>query len=795
MIRILRLSLIISILISTNLVGQEQSIPDSLLKIIENTPENLVAIKYHEWAIASAKQNDLKTADFYANKSLESALANNDYINSAKAYDLLGAFYGRLDTEKSIEYYENSLTQLRLSSDSTEILLKLNVLAGKTATTNPNRSLQLANEALDIGVILNNIPELANAYSTIGLVNFYLGQYTNALKSWEEALALQEELGNQKEIGIMLTNIGVIYKNWGDFQKATEYYQKNLDLQVVQGDTLQISRALNNMGNIYYYVGVDFRKALDFYNQSLEYLKKGNWPLDIANTYNNIGLVHRELNDFGEALVNFRNALRIFEDKNYKPGIATSQNHMGNIYLEGGNYVDALKYSQNALKINREIGNRKEMASNLRDIGKVYFKWGKYSEALPYFNQCLQINKELGHKVEVFEIYKDLSLVYEKQGKYQTALENFKYYNVLKDSTISEEYLQQISELETKYETDRKEKELEIQRSQLAEKEAEALARDAEIMRVEAENKRQRILLISVIFGLFVVVAFSILFYREYKEKQRANVLLEEQNLEIKHQRDQIMQQKQEMTDSIHYASRIQTAILPPDKILEKNLREHFILYMPRDIVSGDYYWMTEVDGKTVVVAADCTGHGVPGAFLSMLGVSFLNEIVIKNEITHANEILNELRRSVVASLHQTGEEGEAQDGMDISVIVINHAIHKLEYAGAYNPLYLIRDNSLIEYKADKMPIGIHFMKKDPFTNNIIDYQKDDSLYIFSDGYMDQFGGEKGKKFMAKKFKDLILDIHRMDFKEQASSLLRNFVKWRGNIEQIDDVLVIGLKL
>lgn len=795
MFRILRLSIILSLLLSINLNGQNKAIPDSLLQIIESTPDSLKTTTLFNWALESAKKRELKDAGAYANLALESGLLHKEYILTASIYNFLGSLYARQDTEKSFEYFENQVEVLRLSSDSIKLINGMNSLAEKLSTTNPNRSLKIANEALEIGLILNNEKTQAISLGAIGIVYYYTGEYAKALKSWESALSIQEELGNQKEIGTMLTNIGVIYKNWGDFQKAADYYQRNLDLQVEQGDTLQIARALSNMGNIYFYVGVDFSKALDFYFQSLEYFKIIGNKIDEANTYNNIGLVYRELLDYGEALVNFRNALRIFEFRNYKPGIASAQNHMGNIYLEGGNYTDALKYSQNALKINQEIGNRKEMASNLRDIGKVYSKWGKYDEALPYFNQCLQINKELGLKVEIFEIYKDISLVNEKQGQYQTALKNFKYYNILKDSTISEKYLEQISELEAKYESDRKEKELELQRSQLAEQEAEALARDAEIMRVEAENRRQRVLLISAIFGLFVVIIFSILFYREYKEKQRANVLLEEQNLEIKHQRDQIMLQKQEITDSILYASRIQTAILPPDNILKKSIKEHFILYLPRDIVSGDYYWMTEVNDKTIVVAADCTGHGVPGAFLSMLGVSFLNEIVNKNKITQANEILNELRRSVVSSLHQTGKEGEAQDGMDIAVIVINHKAQKLEYAGAYNPLYLIRKKELIEYKADKMPIGIHFMKKDPFNNNIIDFQEDDRLYIFSDGYMDQFGGEKGKKFMARKFKELIMEIHQMEFTDQAATLLGKFISWRGDIEQIDDVIVIGLRL
>ena len=298
------------------------------------------------------------------------------------------------------------------------------------------------------------------------------------------------------------------------------------------------------------------------------------------------------------------------------------------------------------------------------------------------------------------------------------------------------------------------------------------------------------------VFSLIAMVIFGFGFitYRQYQAKKRANILLEEQNIEIKQQRDQIFQQKQEITDSIQYASRIQNAILPPDLMLNQ-LQDHFILYKPRDIVSGDYYWMTLKDNKTIVAAADCTGHGVPGAFMSMLGISFMNEIINRGDTTQANEILNQLRDNVVNSLRQTGEEGEAQDGMDLALCVIDMEGKKIQYSGAYNPLLLIRNNELAEYKADKMPIGIHKDKRDSFTNQEIDIKTGDAIYLFSDGYVDQFGGPRQKKFMSKKFKDLLLEINAKPMTEQRNILDTTLMDWMGQVDQIDDILVMGLRI
>lgn len=219
---------------------------------------------------------------------------------------------------------------------------------------------------------------------------------------------------------------------------------------------------------------------------------------------------------------------------------------------------------------------------------------------------------------------------------------------------------------------------------------------------------------------------------------------------------------------------------------------EHFIFFKPRDIVSGDFYWMERIGNKLILAAVDCTGHGVPGAFMSILGVSFLNEIVTKAHEEAANEILNKLRVSVKSTLSQSGTENETKDGMDMALCVIDYDTMIMEFAGAYNPLYLIRNNELIQYKGDRMPIGSHIVEKGSFTNHKIELIKGDVFYIFSDGYMDQFGGDKGNKFSSKAFKQLVLEMHKNSMAEQLVLLEDNFENWRGQINQIDDVLVIG---
>lgn len=296
---------------------------------------------------------------------------------------------------------------------------------------------------------------------------------------------------------------------------------------------------------------------------------------------------------------------------------------------------------------------------------------------------------------------------------------------------------------------------------------------------------------------------------RQKKEIEEKNEELHQSNEEITAQRDQIQEQKhlveeqhKEITDSIRYARRIQSAVQPTNDYIDGILCDYFIFYRPKDIVSGDFYWLTKRKNLIIIVAADCTGHGVPGAFMSMLGISFLNEIVSKDYIKHSNQVLDELRQYIVHSLQQKGITGEQKDGMDIVFTVLDTTAMTLEYSGANNPLYHIRENEFSEYKADKMPIAIYEDMK-PFSCTVIQLQKGDSFYMASDGYEDQFGGPKGKKFMSKQLKELLKSNSHLPMKEQKIIVEKAHDTWVGYIDQatnapflqVDDVLVIGVKV
>ena len=272
----------------------------------------------------------------------------------------------------------------------------------------------------------------------------------------------------------------------------------------------------------------------------------------------------------------------------------------------------------------------------------------------------------------------------------------------------------------------------------------------------------------------------------------KLDVLVKEKTAEIEEQNEEIMQQNKDITDSINYAKRIQTAILPKKNTITELFEEHFVLYKPKDIVSGDFYWASLKNGKKIIAAVDCTGHGVPGAFMSMVGSSLLNEIVNEKNITSASDILNALRERLIQTLQQTGAEGENKDGMDISLCVIEN--NTLEFSGANNPLYFIRNNELIEYKSDKQPIGIYHGEFKSFTSQKINLQKGDCFYIFTDGFADQFGGEKNKKFLYKKFQSKLLELQDKNMEQQKSALNEIFESWKGINEQVDDVLIIGIR-
>jgi len=276
------------------------------------------------------------------------------------------------------------------------------------------------------------------------------------------------------------------------------------------------------------------------------------------------------------------------------------------------------------------------------------------------------------------------------------------------------------------------------------------------------------------------------------EDLKEANKTLEQKVIE---RTKKIESQNKEITDSIHYAGRMQMALSPSKEDLERLLPSYFILNKPKDIVSGDYFWVAAKENKMALAVADCTGHGVPGAFMSILGVAFLNEIVNKVVPVTANEILNQLRAQVIKSLHQTGKVDETRDGMELALCIFDFNKNKLEFSGAFRPLYYIRDNELHELTGDNMPIGIYDNEENSFSSKEVPIKKNDIIYLFTDGYVDQIGGANRKTFRSQNFKKLLLEIHRKSMQQQKLILERTLDQWRGNIDQVDDILILGIKI
>jgi len=281
---------------------------------------------------------------------------------------------------------------------------------------------------------------------------------------------------------------------------------------------------------------------------------------------------------------------------------------------------------------------------------------------------------------------------------------------------------------------------------------------------------------------------------RDSIEEQRD--ILADRNEELKNAYFEIEEQQRHITDSIQYAKRIQTAILPPDRYVNNLLKNNFILYLPKDIVSGDFYWVDKKEDLIMIAAVDCTGHGVPGAFMSIVGFNQLNYAVNVKKARKASDILNELNFGVTKTLREDQGPTSIRDGMDLALCTIDLKKKKLQYAGALNPLILITDGELIQYKGDKMPIGTSIQgESSKYNNHLIDLKDGDCLYMFSDGYADQFGGPNNKKFLSKRFRALLFEIHDKPLDEQHQILVRTFEDWKGDREQIDDIIVMGIKI
>lgn len=601
----------------------------------------------------------------------------------------------------------------------------LNKLCWRFFESDHDRAKSYAHQQLEIARKLDSKKIFIRAYDNLGYLFLSNGEYKQALEFLIKGLTLKEEMQDNEGIAISLAGIGNIYYHNNNYNKCLEYWEKCLEIQKELNDLSGIGKTINNLALVHTQLG-DYKKALSYHKLSLEQDKQTGDIEGQAVSLSNIGEIYSWMGDDNKALSYYLMAYNLLIDNNLPP------------------------YSQ-----------------LLNDIADTYAKQEQYDKGLDFANRALQAARKVKDKNEVKSTYEALSKIYFMQGNYKMAYENHELYSDMKDSLLTEESSRQMTEMETKYRTEKKEKQIQVQKLEL---------------------KQNRILKYAMTGGLLMLVLLSFVIYNRYRVKKKANArlgaaynLIEEKNIAI--------------TDSIEYAKTLQEAILPDKNEIRKALPRYFIYFQPKDIVSGDFYWFYKKEEKIVIAAADCTGHGVPGAFVSMMCNNLLNHAIIEQGILDPGEILTEVNKGVTFAFRQEGALARASDGMDVALCVIDKQKNKIEYAGAQRPLLQIRDGQMEEIKPDKAPIGGRVDTMYEFSTRTLEIKEGDRFYMFSDGYADQFGGPKGKKFMIKRLKEMLLEISNKPFDEQRSHIHQVLTDWQGTTERVDDILVMGFEV
>jgi len=644
-------------------------------------------------------------------------------------------------------------------TDSTKVEVYLD-LAVAYRVLEPDIALKYANDALKIADKNDNYSGKAAALHVLGAIYTVLGDYEKAISYLLESLRNYELLGDSKGVANSSNSLGILYFNQDDYSNAKKYYSKALSL--IDSSEYAMSTAVYklNIGEVYQATGEN-EKALNLEKQAYDIFKQLGDINGMAYALGVQGKVNYQQGKSEKAIEFTKKALEyLIEDQDYL-GAVEYLNFLVEVYISNNNLFLAEENATTALEIANQINSLKWKIKSFENLAEIFYK-----------KEAFQLAYQ----------YKDSASIYENK-------------------LMDEEKQKQIANLRIIYESEQKEQE-------------------NEILRIDKELKQkqiiqQRILNVAIGSVLVILIVFAVITFRAKNQKQKANTQLKIQNEEIRQQREEIETQAERLkaintdvtrknklieeknkniTDSINYAKRIQTALLPFSQRIGKELEDFFIYYNPKDIVSGDFYWFSESKDKVIIAVADCTGHGIPGAFMSFIGHDMLNHIVNFKGITNPAEILKQLKLSVIHILRQ--EQSDNRDGMDISICVWDKKKNKVHFSGANHTLIYIQNKQLYQLKGNKTTVGLDEKKniKD-FDTHEINLVGDTCFYLFSDGYVDQFGGEKDKKFMIKNFRELLSNSHMKKMETQGIIVKETIEDWMGEEEQVDDMLVFGFRL
>lgn len=619
---------------------------------------------------------------------------------------------------------------------------------------------------------------LAASCNSLGVAFYRKASFDSAEMYLQRAVEINKQIGDTSDMAMNMNNLGLVKRDQGDYPMALEYMFESLRLKEALNDTDGVASAYGNIGIVY--------NGLDQPDTSLLYFEKalklsqliGN-ERDIAFSYNNMGAIYHKQKKYDLALSSFQKALEIKLRLNEKRGIAGSRANIGAVYQELGQFDKAIPEFDSALVILTASGDRDGIASCNNLKGLALFKAGRTDEAFECFTMAYDLAVQIGSTPEVKTACEGLAMVYEKRKDWANAYKYYKQFAELNDSLRSDEKTRQALTAKLRYDYEKR----------------EALAKAEEMAREqlrEEESRRQQLYVWFASGAVLLVLLLALFIYRGYRTKKKANEELDDKNRKIENAYQIIEHKNKEITDSINYAKRIQSAILPEAELISKHLPESFVYYMPKDIVAGDFYYFEEgQSGSVFIGAADCTGHGVPGAFMSLICA---RELHLANNMTGSPaKMLTLVNRAVRDTLRQNHLEG-GRDGMDIALLRISGK--QVVYSGANRPLWRFSaSGNFEEIKPTKHGIGGYTEEDVKFEEHTLECSSGDMIYIFSDGYADQFGGDKGKKLTTKRFREFLMQIRDLSCEKQHQALSQYLNDWKGSVEQIDDLLVIGFRV
>ena len=672
---------------------------------------------------------------------------------------------------------------IKLSDNTTVDSVKVKLygdISWELMAVDITKALEYAEKQLVLATEIRNEGLIAQAESDLGNVLNRKSDYPNALVHYFKAVVLRQKLKQPVKVAGIYSNIATVYMRQNKYKDAIGINFKSLKIFEEVGDKAKQSLILGNVGNIYYELEQN-KEAIIYYRRGLQLAKESGNASSEANILLNIGGIKFEEKEIDSTLYYFAECEKIMLANNLMYGLGALYNDVGKAYTYNKDYTKAISYYDKSLKNRIEFQDEHGIGLSHVNLGELFAKLNDHTKAITHLEQAAEIFKRTHSLINLKDAYQHMAYAHEQKGDLTSALKYYQLYTQYKDSVYTQQASDQLVEMNTKYETDKKEKENQLLNTQ------NQLS--------EETIKQQKTFSYFIITALILAAGLAFFIFRGLKQQRKANRIISKQKKDVEHKNHIIEEKQKEIVDSINYARRIQYALLAHDEFLNEQLPGHFVLFKPKDIVSGDFYWAANAQNKNgdelfYLACCDSTGHGVPGAFMSLLSIGFLSEAIKEKDIFEPNKVFNYVRKRLVDSISREHQK----DGFDGILMCFNKTQNTITYAAANNKPLLVVNNSAIELPCDKMPVG-EGQRNEEFNLYQVNSKKGDTIYLYTDGYADQFGGPKGKKFKYKPLEDMLMQNAIKPVNEQKNILDSTIEQWKGNLEQVDDILVIGVNV